>query len=82
MGDGEHEVKFVTLSTDENGVMTETEVRSVKRSDIFRCPFVIMAPEHYREDGQCECFDLEGRERMMREWEYTPQNFIDAGITI
>lgn len=51
-----------------------------KRSDLLKCPFTIMVPHHYREDGTCRCDDLEHRAMMIAEWEYTPEDFIDIPI--
>jgi len=70
MNDKEHEITFGTLTPD--GL---TNVRLIKQSDIGRCPFVIMVAEHYREDGTCKCDDPVERERMIREWEYKPEDF-------
>lgn len=56
------------------------EIRVLKQSDMLKCPFAIMAMEHYRDDGTCKCNDAEHRAMMIREWEYTEQDFIDAGI--
>lgn len=52
-----------------------TDVRTIQRADIFACPFTIMAVEHYRDDGSCRCDDPGHREFMIREWEYTLEDF-------
>jgi len=55
--------------------MLRGEVRVLRTMDIKKCRFVILAPEHYRDDGSCKCDDPEHREMMIREWEYTPDQF-------
>lgn len=44
------------------------------------CPFLILVPEHYRDDGSCRCNDPEHREMMKREWKYTDEDFREAGV--
>lgn len=56
-------------------------MRFMKQSDLLRCPFTIMVPEHYRDDGTCKCNDPTHRKMMIAEWEYTEQDFIDKGVT-
>ncbi len=51
------------------------EVRVLKKSDIFKCRFMILTSEHYRQDGSCKCDDPEHREKMKREWDYTDADF-------
>lgn len=58
------------------------EVRHFKQSDFLKCPFTIMAIEHYNDDGTCKCSDPEHRKLMIKEWGYTEQDFIDAGINL
>ncbi len=55
-------------------------IRNMKQSDVLKCPFVIIAPEHYRSDGTCKCDDQAERDRMIREWEYTTEDFIEVGV--
>lgn len=43
-------------------------VKYLQLADLGRCPFFILAPEHYREDGSCRCDDPEHKE--MVEWGY------------
>ena len=43
-----------------------------------RCKFFIMVGEHYREDGSCKCDDPTERAMMIREWEYTEEDFLDS----
>jgi hypothetical protein len=62
-------------NTDDQG-----HVQYIMQSDMFKCPFAIMVPEHYRPDGSCKCNDPAERQRMIDDWEYTEQDFIDAGI--
>lgn len=42
--------------------------KTVNQSDLRRCRFVILIPEHYRDDGSCRCDDPEHTE--MHEWGY------------
>jgi hypothetical protein len=51
------------------------KVRYMKQSDIRACPFVIIDPAHYRPDGSCKCNDPAEQERMIREWDYTREDF-------
>jgi hypothetical protein len=55
--------------------LVEGEVRLIKQSDIQKCPWSIMVPEHYREDGSCKCNDPEHRAMMIREWGYSEGDF-------
>ncbi len=75
----EREIIFTTMSLEE-GQLVETNVRMIKQSDIGQCPFVIMVPTHYRDDGSCKCDDIAEQEMMIREWDYTPQDFLEVGI--
>ena len=55
--------------------------RMMKQSNILKCPFVIMMPDHYREDGSCLCNDADHRKNvMMKEWEYKESDFKKKGI--
>jgi hypothetical protein len=66
----EHEIQFGTL-TEEDLV----NIRMIKQSDIKRCRFFILVPEHYREDGSCKCDDADHRKMMIREWGYKEADF-------
>lgn len=70
------EVVFGVVGSD--GVYAHT--KTIKRSDILACPFAILVPEHYREDGTCRCSDPEHRAFMKAEWEYTDADFVAAGV--
>jgi len=59
-----HEIQFGKLLPDGQLV----GVRMIRQADIQRCPHLIMAPEHYRENGTCRCDDRWHSE--MREWGY------------
>lgn len=72
----EHKVTFGTLQPDG----TLSNVRLIKQSDIGKCPFFIMVPDHYREDGTCKCNDPEYREKVMKGWGYKKKDFIRVGI--
>ena len=52
-----------------------TEIREIKQSDMRKCPHFIMVASHYREDGTCKCDDPEEREMMIRDWDYTEEDF-------
>jgi hypothetical protein len=67
----EHEIQFGTLNTD--GSLSN--VRMIKQSTIGNCPFFILMPEHYREDGTCKCSNAEHRKMMIKEWGYTKRQF-------
>jgi hypothetical protein len=54
--------------------------RSIKHKDLRSCPHTILVPEHYREDGSCKCDDAEHRTLMIREWEYSPEDFADVPL--
>jgi hypothetical protein len=43
-------------------------VRTMKRSDLAKCPHLIILPSHYRDDGSCRCNDRKHTE--MKEWGY------------
>ena len=56
------------------------EVKILKYSDIERCPFSIMVPEHYRDDGTCKCDDPEHQKEMIENWGYEHSDFLRAGV--
>lgn len=58
-------IPFGTLHPD--GTMTNPRI--VRHSDVGKCPFLILVPEHYRDDGSCRCDDPDHRE--MAEWGYS-----------
>lgn len=51
------------------------KVTLLKHSNIAKCWFYIMAPEHYREDGSCKCNDPVHQKMMIREWGYKRSDF-------
>lgn len=51
------------------------QVRYLKQSDMLKCPFAIMVPEHYRDDGTCKCDDPTHRAMMIKEWGYKSSQF-------
>jgi hypothetical protein len=57
--------------------MTRTYI--MKQSDLLKCPFVILWPTHYRDDGTCKCDDPTEQRRMVREWGYTKRQ-INAAL--
>lgn len=53
-----------------------TDMPEVKRVIHVRsCPFLILLPEHFRDDGSCKCDDKVHRQRMIEEWEYKEEQF-------
>lgn len=75
MTNEDHKITFGTITPD--GLK---DVRLIKQSDIGKCPFVIMVPEHYRDDGSCKCDDTDERKRMIEEWDYTEKMFKDIPL--
>lgn len=62
---------------------SQIKISYMKQSDMLKCPFAIMMPEHYNADGTCKCNDeAHRRDVMIAEWEYTEQDFIGAGIQL
>jgi hypothetical protein len=55
--------------------LREGRINVVLRSDIGKCPFLILVPSHYRKDGSCKCSNREHREMMIRDWNYRPELF-------
>ena len=64
-------IEFGTLNPDGN----LTNVRNIRHTDVRKCRFFILVHDHYREDGSCKCNDPEHRAMMIREWEYTEEQF-------
>lgn len=56
------------------------KITIMKQSDMLKCKFAIMVPEHYRSDGSCKCNNAEHRKMMIREWEYTEKDFEDIEL--
>lgn len=44
---------------------TQPTFSYMKQSDILKCPFAIMMPEHYNSDGSCKCSDPDHRAMMI-----------------
>jgi hypothetical protein len=55
-------------------------VTTMRQSDILKCKFAILIPSHYRPDGTCLCNDKAHREMMVREWEYSAEDFADIPL--
>jgi len=72
-----NEIQFGTLNTDGS----VSNVRMIKQDSIKGCPFFILMPDHYREDGTCKCNDSIERNKMIKEWGYEKSDFknIDLG---
>lgn len=69
--------RFSTLHPDGS----ESNVREIKQSDLLACPFAILVPEHYRDDGSCKCNDPKHREGVMiSEWGYSHADFALTGV--
>ena len=64
----------------ENGKLVTTHVRTLSQATMLACPFVIMEPSHYREDGSCKCDDAEERAMMIAEWEYSAEDFANIPL--
>lgn len=73
-------IEFVELGLDPQGRVVEKSRRYIRQSDVARCPFYILVPDHYREDGTCKCDDPEHRKKMIDEWGYSEEDF--AGIPL
>ena len=56
-----------------DGQIVETNVRTIKQSDMLACPHCIMVPEHYHLDGRCRCGDPTHTE--MEKWGYKWDGF-------
>jgi hypothetical protein len=54
---------------------TETNVRFLEQDAIRRCRFLILLPDHYRDDGTCKCDDPAHRALMIREHGYKSGDF-------
>lgn len=52
-------------------------VVTIKQSDMMKCPFSIMVPEHYRADSSCLCDDYAHRQKMICDWDYSEEDFKD-----
>lgn len=47
---------------------TYEHIRTLPQAAMQACPWLIMIPEHYREDGTCRCDDPEHTE--LEDWGY------------
>uniref|UniRef100_A0A6H1ZYB4 Uncharacterized protein n=1 Tax=viral metagenome TaxID=1070528 RepID=A0A6H1ZYB4_9ZZZZ len=45
-------------------VYRDGKVVIMKQAMIMKCPSFIMAPEHYKADGSCLCFDQAHQEKL------------------
>lgn len=57
-------------------------IRYIRQSDMLKCPFAIMDPSHYRNDGTCKCDDPEHRAMMIADWGYTLDDFKDIPLRL
>ena len=57
-----------------------SNVRKIKQSNIEKCEFYILLPEHYRQDGSCKCSNKKHRAKMIKDWEYKESDFSDIKI--
>lgn len=62
------------------GALQTTTVRVMKYSDIAKCPFTILVPEHYWSNGTCKCSDATHRKMMIKKWGYTKEDFADIPL--
>lgn len=69
----DHEIQFSEMDAEGN----VSSIRMIRQADIMKCPFYILVPDHYREDGTCKCDDPEHRAMMIREWGYKKKQFKD-----
>lgn len=44
------------------------------------CPFFIFDGSHYDDAGKCKCDEPAERERLIAEWDYTEDDFREAGL--
>lgn len=61
-------VRFSKLEPDGHGGLVESNIRTINKSDIAKCPHFILMPDHYRPDGTCKCNDPNDKD--MEEWGY------------
>lgn len=50
----------------------------IKQSTIQGCRFYIFDPSHYRADGTCKCDDPAEQTRMIAEWGYAKEDFVNV----
>jgi hypothetical protein len=55
--------------------LSSVKVTVMKKSDLMKCRFFILVPEHYRGDGSCRCNEREHRDYMIRNWGYSEKDF-------
>jgi hypothetical protein len=68
------------MSDDSREHLKHGKIRMLRQSDMLKCPFCIMVPGHYRQDGTCKCNDPEHRKMMIAEWGYNEADFRKAGV--
>lgn len=56
-------------------VCGQAHAYTMRQADIAACPHYIIDPQHYRSDGSCRCDDPAERERLIRECDYTADDF-------
>lgn len=74
-----NDIRFSTLNLTD-GKLVESNIRTLKQSDLLACPFAIMMPDHYRDDGTCKCDDPEEQYKMYHSWEYRKRDFTSNGV--
>lgn len=57
-------------------------IRYIRQSDMARCPFAIIDPTHYRNDGTCKCDDESERDKMITDWGYTEEDFKNIPLRV
>jgi hypothetical protein len=55
-------------------------VVTMKQSDLLKCKFAIILPDHYRADGSCKCDDASHRATMIAMWGYSREDFADVPL--
>jgi hypothetical protein len=56
------------VSDENERLLREGQIRTMKHSDFAKCEHVILLPSHYRDDGTCKCDDP--NEKQMKKWGY------------
>lgn len=76
------EDKATTLIESADAIANRAELVPVqiKRINPQNCPFVIIDGSHYNADGSCKCSDPAERERMVRDWDYSAEDFKAKGL--
>lgn len=52
-----------------DAVDCDVVVKMITAETIRKCPYLIFAPDHYKQDGSCLCFDKDHQEKLRKERE-------------